>query len=200
MTQNSSRRSSCIARRAAKQGARPAVCPQAAVDTKEHAFGTWRLITCLAWKNNANATVRGVGILLNPLTYKAVASIEMITNRIMVATFHGKPQTTLICCYSPTNVRVESEVDDFYEVLESVTRAVPKHHLLIIGGDFNAHLGQQDGFKFAYHHQSNRNGIKWKIICMQTILYVLTRLFEKDLVKFGPTAPLTEIEPNSTTS
>ena len=147
--------------------------------TKEHAFGIWKLITCSAWKNNANASVGGVGILLNPLAYKAAASVERITDRIMVATFHGNPQTALICCYSPTNVSDENEVDNFYEVLESVTRSVPKHNLLIIGGDFNAHLGQQNGFKFAYHHQSNRNGIKMKDYLHANNLVCLNTTFRK---------------------
>ena len=138
-----------------------------------------KLITCSAWKNNANASVGGVGILLNPLAYKATASIEKITDRIMVATFHGNPQTTLICCYSPTNVSDENEVDNFYEVLESVTRSVPKHNLLIIGGDFNAHLGQQDGFKFPYHHQSHRNGIKIKDYLHANNLVCLNTTFRK---------------------
>ena len=97
----------------------------------------------------------------------------------MVATFHGNPQTTLICCYSPTNVSDENEVDNFYEVLESVTRSVPKHNLLIIGGDFNAHLGQQDGFKFAYHHQSKPNGIKMKDFLHANNLVCLNTTFRK---------------------
>ena len=111
--------------------------------TKEHNIGSWRLITCSAWKNNANAGVGGIGILLNAKAYKALVTVEMITNRIMVATFHGNPQTTIICCYSPTNVIDENDVEDFYEVLESLTRRIPKHNMLIVGGDFNAHLGQQ---------------------------------------------------------
>ena len=38
-------------------------------------------------------------------------------------------------------------------VLFETTREVPKHNVLIIGGDFNAHVGQQD----AYYQQT-----KWK--------------------------------------
>ena len=88
--------------------------------TKEHNIGSWRLIKCSPCKNNANAGVGGIGILLNAKAYKALVTVtvEMITNRIMVATFHGNPQTTIICCYSPTNVSDENDIEDFYEVLE----------------------------------------------------------------------------------
>ena len=30
--------------------------------------------------------------------------------------------------------------------------------VLILGGDFNAQLGRNKGYKFAYHHLTNRNG------------------------------------------
>ncbi|XP_068680331.1 uncharacterized protein [Montipora foliosa] len=72
--------------------------------TKEHNIGSWRLITCSAWKNNANTGVGGIGILLSAKAYKALVTVDMITNRITVATFHGNPQITIICCCSPTNV------------------------------------------------------------------------------------------------
>ena len=52
----------------------------------------------------------------------------------------------------------EDEVENFYEELTSVTRQGAKHNILIIGGDFNAQLGQSDGFKYAYHSETNRNG------------------------------------------
>ena len=79
-------------------------------------------------------------MLFNQQAYNAHASVEMISPRIMIATINGNPQTTIISCYSPTNVSTEDEVEKFYEELTSVTRQVPKHNILIIGGDFNAQL------------------------------------------------------------
>ncbi|XP_068691683.1 uncharacterized protein [Montipora foliosa] len=79
-----------------------------------------------------------------------------------------KRKILILSCYrppndaSPTNASDENDVEDFYEVLESLTRRIPKHNMLIVGGDFNAHLGQQDGFKNSYHQQTNRNGSKMK--------------------------------------
>ena len=59
----------------------------------------------------------------------------------MVATFHGT-KTTIISCYSPTNVSEELEVEQFYMELASLTRQIPKHNMLVIEYDFNAHLGK----------------------------------------------------------
>ena len=97
-------------------------------------------------------------MLLNPQAYNALASVEIITPRILIATINANPKTTVISCYNPTNVSDEVEVERFYENLTSVTRQIPKHNFLVITGDFNAHLGQLDGLKYAYHYQTNRNG------------------------------------------
>ena len=59
----------------------------------------------------------------------------------MVATFHGT-NTTIISCYSPTNVSEELEVEQFYMELASLTRQIPKHNMLVIEYDFNAHLSK----------------------------------------------------------
>ena len=130
--------------------------------TKEQTHGKWKLITCSAWKNSVNASIGGIGMLLSTTAYNALGSVEKISPRIMVATFNGNPQTTVICCYSPTNVSEETETEKFYTDLSAVTRQVPKHNILIIGGDFNAHLGQKDGFTHAYHINTNRNGTMLK--------------------------------------
>ena len=126
---------------------------------KEHDAGKqWKLLTSSAWKNNMDSSIGGVAMLLNPHAYKSLNSVESITPRNLVVNFSGNSQTTVICCYSPTNVTEEVECEKFYEQLSSLTRQIPKHNVLIIGGDFKAHLGQDNGYKFAYHQQTNRNG------------------------------------------
>ena len=74
-----------------------------------------------------------------------ITSIDMIPPRIIKLHFKGNPQTTIITCYSPTKVSEETEVDTFYTQLTDTIREIPKHNVLIIGGDFNAHLGQDNG-------------------------------------------------------
>ena len=65
--------------------------------------------------------------------YKALLNIETISLRIMVATFQGNPETTIISSYSPTNVSEEEQVGHFYYDLSSLTRQILKHNLLVIG-------------------------------------------------------------------
>ena len=105
-------------------------------------------ISASALKNTGNSTIGGVGMLLSPHATKSLNSIEKITSRILVTTFHGNPEPILISCYSPTNIADEQEVIDFYDDLSSRIRSVPKHNILIIGGDLNAQIGQSIHHKF----------------------------------------------------
>ena len=84
----------------------------------------------------------GIGILLNNKAYKTLIRVEMVSERIMIAHFHGNPMTTIITCYSPTNVSEIKYIESFYEQLSASSRQIPKHNVRIITGDFNAHIGQ----------------------------------------------------------
>ena len=62
---------------------------------------------------------------------------------MMTATFNGNPRATIISCYSPTNISEETKLATFYDELSSLVRSIPKHNLLIIGGDMNAQIGKK---------------------------------------------------------
>jgi len=36
---------------------------------------------------------------------------------MIIVSFDGNPQTTVISCYSPTNVSLGSDVEEFYEAI-----------------------------------------------------------------------------------
>ena len=77
---------------------------------------------------------------------------------ILSATFNGNPRATIISCYSPTNVSEETELVTFYDELSSLVRSIPKHNMLVIGGDMNAQIGKKGNNKYSLHNMSNRNG------------------------------------------
>ena len=150
------------------------------VNLKHHSVGKgWTFISASAWKNSTNSTIGGVGMLLSPQAMKALISIEKITPRVIVATFQGNPRTTVISCYSPTNVSAEEEVETFYEDLSSLVKAIPKHNVLVIGGDLNAQLGPSDQHKTAYHQSTNRNGEHLELFLIENGLLCLNTHFQK---------------------
>ena len=51
---------------------------------------------------------------------------------------------------SPTNVSEETELVVFYDELSSQFRSIPKHNLLVIGGDMNAQIVKTKTINTAY--------------------------------------------------
>ena len=98
-------------------------------DINYHETGNgWTLATVMAWKNSVNAAVGGVGMLIGPRALKTLNSIEKIQPRMLAATFNG----------NPTNISEDTELVAFYDKLSSLVCSIPKHNLLVIGGDMNA--------------------------------------------------------------
>ena len=79
-----------------------------------------------------------VRMLIGLRVLKSLNGFEKIQPRMMVTTFNGNLSTTTISCYSPNNVGNETDLIAFYNDLSSLVRSIPKHNVLIIGGDINA--------------------------------------------------------------
>ena len=153
---------------------------------KEQSNGYWKLITYSAWKNSVNAATGGIGILVSSRAYSYLSNIEIISPKIMMATFNGNPNTTIISCYSPKNVTEELEVEQFYLELAILTRKIPKHNMLVIGGYLNAQLGQLNNSKFSYHTNANRNGnMLHNLINEINLLCLNTHFHKKKLENYG---------------
>jgi len=67
----------------------------------------------------------------------------------------------------------EADIDEFYGDLSTLTRQIPKHNVTLIGGDFDAQLGRNDGVKHSFHTETNRSGewlkdflIENKFVCL----------------------------------
>ena len=85
----------------------------------------------------------------------------------------------MISCYSPPNISDEQETEIFYTKVTCITRQIPKHNVLIIGGDLNAHLGKDCGYKYAYHQTTNRNGQMLKDYLQENNMLCLNTHFQK---------------------
>ena len=76
-------------------------------------------MTASSWKNKSNSSIGRIGLLLSPSATKSVINVEQISPRIITANFNGNPITTVISCYSPTNVSDEDDVTEFYNNMSS---------------------------------------------------------------------------------
>ncbi|XP_074634223.1 uncharacterized protein LOC141892781 [Acropora palmata] len=118
----------------------------------------------------------------------------MISSRICALEFQGNPKTTILSCYSPTNVSPQSEVESFYNDLNRFIDTVPPHNFLIICGDLNARLGK-DHFPFAVVDSTNRNGQSLLSFMTDNELFSCATKFQKRPTKKITFLPLrTEID------
>ena len=97
----------------------------------------------------------------------------------MVATFNGNPSATIISCYSPTYVSEETNLIAFYNELYYLVRSIPKHNVLVIGGDMNAKIGKYVNHKFSLHNSSNRNREPLTDFTQENRLTCLNTKFQK---------------------
>ena len=137
------------------------------------------LISASAWKNSVNVMMGGVGILIGSRALKSLNSIEKIKLRMIVATFNGNPSATIISCYSPINVSEETDLIAFYNELSSLGHSIPKHNVLVIGGDMNAQTDKNVNHKFSLHNSSNRNGEHQTDFMLENRLTCLNTKFQK---------------------
>ena len=76
---------------------------------------------------------------------KSLNSIEKLQPRMMVATFSGNQNTTIISCYSPTNASDETDLIAFkmsYFPLSVAFPLLKGKNVLIIVRDMNAQIGK----------------------------------------------------------
>ena len=73
-------------------------------------------------EKQCNAATCRIDILVSSRSYSSLSNIEIISLIIMMATFNGDPNTTILSCYSPTNVTEELKVEQLYLKLASLIR------------------------------------------------------------------------------
>ena len=118
-------------------------------------------------------------MLIGPQALQSLNSIEKIHPRMMVATFNGNHRATIISCYSLTNISEEIELIAFYDDLSSLVRSIPKHNVLVIGGDMNAQIEKNGNHKYSLNNPSKRNGQHQTDFTIKNRLTCLNKNFQK---------------------
>lgn len=98
---------------------------------------------------------------------------------------------TLINAHAPTNDQNRKNpmiVENFWEQLEETTNKIPKHHVKLLLGDFNAQLGKERKFRkitgvHTAHNRTNKNGEKLIHFCSLFNLKIMSTQFQKPKFK-----------------
>ena len=131
------------------------------------------------WQNASGASSEGVGLLLSKTTESALTEIKSYNERIIIAHFNGNPLTTVIVHYSPT--KGSETAEDHYNNLTNTIKSIPKHNVLLVVGDCNAHIGKEA--KFTYHQVTNTNRKLLLDLAEENHLIITNTIFQKRLGK-----------------
>ncbi|XP_072380618.1 uncharacterized protein [Diabrotica undecimpunctata] len=119
-----------------------------------------------------------------------------INDRIMTARFYTRyRKITVIQCYAPTNTSLHEEKDIFYEQLEQTTQQVNQGDILIVMGDMNAKVGEDNinlETVMGKHGlgMMNENGERFTNFCSSHSLVIGGTIFpHKNIHKVTWTAP-----------
>jgi hypothetical protein len=97
---------------------------------------------------------------------------EPINERISKLRLKGKYYNiTIINIYAPTEEKDEETKERFYAELQQIQEKVPKYHLVITLGDYNAKIGRERAYQkvirnHTLHDKTNRNG---ELVCKYAI-------------------------------
>ena len=88
---------------------------------------------------------RGVAIIVSKMKSKTLLEWEPISDRLIRARFNSKhSKLTILQCYSPTDEAEDDDKDCWYEELQAAIRKVPAHDVLLVMGDMNAKVGNDN--------------------------------------------------------
>ncbi|XP_075157756.1 uncharacterized protein LOC142231022 [Haematobia irritans] len=125
----------------------------------------------------------GVGILLSKNAYQALMQWKAYSDRIISARFRTRARnTTIIQCYAPTDTAQIEQKEEFYNSLAKVFQDVKRGDIIILLGDFNAQLGDNNNGvekTMGRHGIGNmtENGELFKNFCLNHNLVIGGTLF-----------------------
>jgi exonuclease III len=91
----------------------------------------------------------------------AVNRVEFISDRMPYIILRDRWCNIIVLnVHAPTGDKIDDIKDRFYEELEQVFDKLPKYHIKILLGDFNAKVGREDIFKPTIGNES-LNVISW---------------------------------------
>ena len=133
---------------------------------------------------------QGVGILMSKKASRALTDWTPVSERIIQARYHSKHiKLTVVHVYAPTEDAEEQVKNKFYMRLQEVLDTRNKHDMLIVTGDMNAKVGDDnEGYERVMGRHGlgkcNDNGERLREMCdLNELVITGTRFPHKDIHK-----------------
>uniref|UniRef100_A0A8C4XBT5 Endonuclease/exonuclease/phosphatase domain-containing protein n=1 Tax=Erpetoichthys calabaricus TaxID=27687 RepID=A0A8C4XBT5_ERPCA len=146
--------------------------------------GSGRIISdgkTLLYSGHSTEHARGVGLVLSP---QAIAALTESKPNYHCPLLIRQVKVTVIQIYAPTEESDKAAKQAFYDQLQDELMTVPRHDLLLVIGDFNAHLnGDRSGFEATMGPhgsgaRTNDNGERLRSLCATNNLCIGNTVFQ----------------------
>uniref|UniRef100_A0A914XMU6 Endonuclease/exonuclease/phosphatase domain-containing protein n=1 Tax=Plectus sambesii TaxID=2011161 RepID=A0A914XMU6_9BILA len=119
---------------------------------------------------------------------KSVMCFQPLSSRLAILTLAGTITTHIIAVYAPTEVSADDAKDNFYTKLQDTVDTIPKKDLILLAGDFNAHVGaSRAGWETTLGNfgrgDTNNNGLR--LLSFATANGLLCRPFRQSELNWG---------------
>uniref|UniRef100_H3B4N3 Reverse transcriptase domain-containing protein n=1 Tax=Latimeria chalumnae TaxID=7897 RepID=H3B4N3_LATCH len=138
----------------------------------------------------------GVTVIVIKDTDKTVIEWDPVNERIIKICFNSHyAKLTIIQCYAPTNDHDRESKDNFYNALEDTIRKVPKHDVMVLIGDLNTKIRNDNTGRESIMGRQvlgvmNDNGERFINFCAENKLVIGGSIFQhKDNHKSNWTSP-----------
>jgi hypothetical protein len=125
-----------------------------------------------------------------------VKRVEFVSDRMSYIILRGRRCHIIVLnVHTPTEDKTDYVKDTFWEELERVFGQIPKYHMKILLGDFNAKVGTEDIFKLtigngSLHEISNENGVRLVNFATSKNFRVKSTMFpHRNIHKYTWTSP-----------
>ena len=99
----------------------------------------------MLYSGHPDSHIHGVALIISKEKVNTLLEWEPVNERMIRARFNSKYcKLTIIQCYSPTNEAADEDKDRWYDQLQQVVSKVPQHDMLLIIGDMNAKVGDDN--------------------------------------------------------
>jgi hypothetical protein len=138
----------------------------------------------------------GRGFFVHQRIVSAIKRLEFVSDRMSHIVLRGHWCNIIVLnAHVPIEEKDDDSKDSFYEELEGVFDHVPKYHMKILLGDFNAEVGREDTFKpttgnESSYQDSNDNGVTVANFATSKNLVVKSTMFpHRNIHKYAWTSP-----------
>ena len=159
-------------------------------------FKLYVLVFSKTCSKNSNFKNNRTGFFVHRRLVSAVKRIEFVSDRLSYIVLRGRwLHIILVNMHAPSEEKSEELKDSFYEELEEVFDHIPKYHMKILLGDFNAKVGREDIFKpiigqESLHQDSNDKGVRIVKFATSKNLVVKSTMFpHRNIHKYTWTSP-----------